>query len=372
MRLLDRYLLRELLIPFGYCLIGFLIFWVSFDLFAELSNFQKLKLTAGDVLAYYVVKTPEMLVIVLPIAFLLALLYTLTNHARHHELTAIRAAGVGLARLALPYLGTGLLLSAAVFGMNERWVPPSLEVADQILARHQPDKPSALQRQWEGKLGFYNSRDRRWWIVEAYNLVTGDMVRPQVTWLLPDGTWREILAERAARVDGVWTFTNAHLLVYAATAGAVPEHSETELLPMPAFTETPEQIRSEIKINKLTSFRAVKKAQLSISEILEYKRLHPGDRSKEAMLDTKLHGRLAAPWTCLVVVLIALPFGAATARRNVFVGVASSILICFVYFVLLQLALALGTGGYVPPWIAAWSPNAFFGLGGVVMTWRVR
>jgi len=93
MRLLDRYLLRELLVPFGYCLVGFLIFWVSFDLFVQLSNFQKLKLTSGDVLAYYVVKTPEMLVTVLPIAFLLALLYTLTNHARHHELTAIRAAG---------------------------------------------------------------------------------------------------------------------------------------------------------------------------------------------------------------------------------------------------------------------------------------
>ena len=28
-RLLDRYLLRELLIPLGYCLSGFLIFWIS-------------------------------------------------------------------------------------------------------------------------------------------------------------------------------------------------------------------------------------------------------------------------------------------------------------------------------------------------------
>ena len=31
MRLLDRYLLRELLVPFGYCLSGFIIFWISFD-----------------------------------------------------------------------------------------------------------------------------------------------------------------------------------------------------------------------------------------------------------------------------------------------------------------------------------------------------
>ena len=141
---------------------------------------------------------------------------------------------------------------------------------------------------------------------------------------------------------------------------------------MPVFVETPEQFKSELKINRLNSFKSVRRAQLSVREIWEYKRLHPTDTSKRAMLDTKLHGRLAAPWTCFVVVLIALPFGAATGRRNVAVGVASSILICFTYFVLLQLALALGTGGYVLPWIAAWSPNAFFALVGLALTWRVR
>ena len=90
------------------------------------------------------------------------------------------------------------------------------------------------------------------------------------------------------------------------------------------------------------------------------------------MLDTKFHGRLAAAWTCLVVVLIALPFGADSGRRNVFVGVASSIVICFAYFVFLQLALALGTGGWVVPWVAAWAPNGFFAWCGLILTARVR
>ena len=35
---------------------------------------------------------PELLLTVLPVGLLLALLYALTNHARHHELTAMRAA----------------------------------------------------------------------------------------------------------------------------------------------------------------------------------------------------------------------------------------------------------------------------------------
>ena len=372
MRLLDRYLLRELLVPFGYCLIGFLIFWISSDVFAQLSDFQKLRLKFGEVAEYYLVRLPEMLVMVLPIAFLLALLYTLTNHARHNELTAIRAAGVSLLRLSLPYLGVGFLFSLGVFAINELWAPQSLEAADDILNRHQTRPASAGQRDWEQKLGFYNPHERRWWFVESYNTVTAEMIRPHVIWLPPDNTRREILAERAACVSGMWIFTNVHVLVYSGEAGAVPEQSEAEWLPMPVFKETPEQIKSEIKINKLNSFKSVRKTQLSIREILEYQRLHPGGTNKDAMLDTKLHGRLAAPWTCLVVVLIALPFGVGTGRRNVAVGVASSILICFVYFVLLQLSLAVGTGGYVPPWIAAWSPNAFFALVGLALTWRVR
>jgi len=38
MRLLDRYLLRELLLPLTYCLSGFLIFWLAFELVRELGD----------------------------------------------------------------------------------------------------------------------------------------------------------------------------------------------------------------------------------------------------------------------------------------------------------------------------------------------
>ena len=72
--------------------------------------------------------------------------------------------------------------------------------------------------------------------------------------------------------------------------------------------------------------------------------------------------------------LIAIPFAAASGRRNVFVGVAGSIFICFAYFILLRLGLVLGAGagGYVPPWLAAWFPNISFGLAGLWLTARVR
>jgi lipopolysaccharide export system permease protein len=101
--------------------------------------------------------------------------------------------------------------------------------------------------------------------------------------------------------------------------------------------------------------------------------LHPDlPRADSNKLLTKLYGRLAAPWTCLVVVLIAIPFGAASGRRNLFFGVAGSIFICFTFFVLQQVGLALGLGGRLPAWLAAWLPNLIFGATGLWMTARVR
>ena len=375
MRLLDRYLLRELLIPFSYCLCGFLVFWLSFDLFTELATFQKLKLGAEEIARYYAVKTPGMLVVALPIAFLLGLLYSLTNHSRYHELTAIRAAGVSLLRMAAPYLAVGFLLSLAVFAMNEFWVPEGVEAADQIRLRQRPDEAGMNRKQWILKQGFYDPRAQRQWFVEAFNLSTYEMHRPHVVWRLRDGSRKEIVAERGAWVEGVWVFTNLSLLSYSTnTSDALVDQQQRDRLAMPEFTETPEQIKSEFKISKLSTsnFRTVRSAQLSVREILDYQRLHPGDKSKSAVLDTKLHERLALPWTSLVVVLIALPFGAAPGRRNVFVGVASSIVICFIYFVVQQLALALGAGGHVPPWLAAWAPNAGFAIVGLALCWRIR
>jgi lipopolysaccharide export LptBFGC system permease protein LptF len=149
--------------------------------------------------------------------------------------------------------------------------------------------------------------------------------------------------------------------------------ARTNVLAMPEFSETPEEINSEIKIQESMTIGTTKKADVPIRDILNYLRLHPTpSRGYQFWLYTKLEGRLAAPWTCVVVVLIAIPFGAAGGRRNVYVGVASSIIICFAYFVLLQLGLALGTSGRLPAWLAAWLPNMSFGLAGLWLTARVR
>jgi lipopolysaccharide export system permease protein len=377
MRLLDRYFLRELLIPLGYCLGGLLVLWIAFDVYGNLNEFQRDGLLGWDIAEYYLVEAPEILVVILPVTLLLALLYSLTNHARHNEITAARVAGVSLWRLVVPYLGVGLLISLGSFALNELCVPKSAEAAKRILTRRLGPGSGLAEAGEARELAFRNERDRRDWVIGLYNTDTGEMLNPVVGWHDAEGSYLQILARRAARVNGVWTFydveefkTDIHTNLWPGPV------LETNLLAMPEFSETPEQIKSEIKISSslaLPGTGKTKKSDMSVAEILNYLRLHPHPSlSSRCWLYTKLHGRLAAPWTCVVVVLIAIPFGAVSGGRNVFMGVAGSIVICFAYFVVQQFALVLGASGYLAPWLAGWLPNLSFGLTGLGLTARIR
>ena len=371
MRLLDRYLLRELLLPLCYCLGGFLIFWVSFDLINEMGRFQKARLSLSEVSEYYLVTSPELLLVVMPVALLLALLYALTTHARYNELTAMRAAGISLWRLSLPYFGVGVFFSIAYLAINEGWVPKSVDRADEIMRRHDVQKTNAPDATWRRDLKFLNSRDNRSWWIKAYNLKSSEMQGVLIDWRLPDGTRNVISAQRGFYSDGIWKFTDVEELRSTNVQDIIANAVRTNQLEFTDWSESPALIRSELKINNRK--QATKSPQLSIREILDYQELHPRlDQTTSSLLQTRLHERLAAPVACLVVVLIALPFGVLSGRRNVYVGVASSIFICFAYFILLKVGIALGTGGYVPGWLGAWLPNLLFATSAIALTMRIR
>jgi lipopolysaccharide export system permease protein len=378
MRLLDRYLLREFLVPLGMCLGGLLVFWITLDFFSDLGRLQQLRLT--DIAVYYFFKTPGILVFIAPIVLLLAVLYALTNHARHFEITAIRAAGISLWRMCLPYLLVGLAASLASFALNERWVSRCEESADRVV-----EKRNGTARDNRGKavapgviytnLTFVNAREGRKWRIGIYDSQAAFMTAPEIICPMTNGSHLLIEAATADREHGAWTFHNVSEFEEPAESDSLSlPLLRTNVLTFPEFTESPAEIKSEIRINELMGrARPGARADISVREIVDYLRLHPQPRgSTRAWLYTKLHERLAEPWTCLVVVLIAIPFGAPSGRRNVFIGVAGAIGIVFVYYVLQQLSVALGLHGSLPPWLAAWTPNLAFAAAGAWMTTRVR
>src|ERR1051326_158733 len=108
MRILERYLLREFLIPLAYCIFAFMLIMVVYDLFDNLPDFIQWRTPLSDVTWYYLTKTPGNVALTLPMAMLLALLYCLAMFAKNNELIAMRASGLSLRRLMLPYVAVGV------------------------------------------------------------------------------------------------------------------------------------------------------------------------------------------------------------------------------------------------------------------------
>jgi lipopolysaccharide export system permease protein len=376
MRLHDRYLFRELLTPLAFCLGAFFVFWLSFFFFTELEHLRDAKLHFGDTVEYAAAKAPEFFVMVLPIALLLALLYALTQHAKSNELTALRAAGISLWRLCAPYFVVGLLATGIYFGLNEFAVPWGTKSAAEILNRYvknpEPAKNSKNKTVFTD-VRFLLARANRLWVMNQYDAKTTTMINPNATWTLPDGSWRGLLAERAVWTNGAWTFSKVQFFAQSGKSGRLTPQFSTNEITMPEFVETPLQILLEIKFSETDGLLASRNADIPLSELWPYLKENPDLKGqKGARLLTKFHARLAAPWTCFIVVLMAIPFGAQSGRRNLFFGVAGSIFICFGFFILQSVSLAFGMGGHLPGWLAAWLPNLIFAVTGVVLTARVR
>jgi lipopolysaccharide export LptBFGC system permease protein LptF len=262
-----------------------------------------------------------------------------------------------------------------VLGLNELWIPDMDSKTDAIGQRHQSPRDAAA-----GKLvkdfGFTCSPDGvpRTWLVGVYDPVTGNMSKVQLDWARSDGTRRWLAAEAAHFTNSNWTFHNVvEFRENPRQKEGLAPTLRTNLLTLPELTETPDEIRSAVKISQRLKSRKARGVDLPVVEILDYLRLHPRPaRDERNWIYTKLHGRLAEPWKCFVVVLIALPFGAVSGRRNVFAGVAGSIAICFAYLVLQQLAMAFGVSGFLPGWLAGWLPNLVFAALGLWLTARMR
>lgn len=374
MRLLARYLLRECLVALGFCFSAFLIFWIATDLISNLHDMQDKHMRGGDVLAYYFFKIPEFLPIALPVALLLAMLYAITNHARHNEITAMRAAGVSLWRLSLPYFSIGLAATLLLFFLNEQVAPDATDRAMEVMNARTKTRSEKDNRDIKKNLSFSNSRDGRAWHIAVYSKKTRQMIGPSIDWRLSDGTVRSIFADRAVYTNHMWTFYDVRESRRAPGPNSVNVKTQTNALSFPEFSETPDVIKSEISISdRFDNEGRTHRADLPIADIRNYFRLHPNpDRAFKAKLYTKFQGRLAGPATCLAVVLLAVPFAAGTGRRNVFVGVAASIVIFFTYYILQQVGLAFAEAGRVPPWFGAWFPNLLVAVAGIWMMARVR
>ena len=118
MRLLDRYIVRNFLQPYVYCILGFLSIWLIFDISDNSAQIFDARTPLAAVLRFYAGQIPQVLVILLPVSLLLALLFSLGRMSRANEIVSMLTAGVSVPRVTLPLLLIGLLTTGVTLALN--------------------------------------------------------------------------------------------------------------------------------------------------------------------------------------------------------------------------------------------------------------
>jgi lipopolysaccharide export LptBFGC system permease protein LptF len=85
-----------------------------------------------------------------------------------------------------------------------------------------------------------------------------------------------------------------------------------------------------------------------------------------------LQRKVAFPFVTIILTVLAVPFAVTTGRRGAMYGIGIGIVLAIVYWVMLSVSGALGAGGVLPPFLAAWSPNIIFGAAALYLVLTVR
>lgn len=371
MKIIDKYILKQYLIPFGYCAAAFSLLYIILDLFDRFSDFLEVKAPLADILTYYglflfkVNGHNPFIVVVLPIALLLATLYTMTMFARHNELTAMSASGVSVRRLMRPLMVVGLC--ASLFGavvqetigpVATRWIA---NYTKQVLKRS-PDS-SFLVREFV----YHTGPTHRQWLIKSFdqrtpNRLSGVKVSQQRS---DRSIAMEITAERAEWLDGTWWFYGVQKKEFDERGDPMgpPAIISDRPLEMSEYVEQPDDFVNEMKDSDY----------LSTVEMVRIIQNRPNVSAKwVASRLTDIHSRVAMPWSCLVLLLLGLPATAGGARRPAMRSVVFGLAALFGFYFLVQFGLILGKKEIIAPWIAGWLPNLVFLMIGGILTWRLR
>ncbi|PYL19936.1 MAG: hypothetical protein DMF44_15605, partial [Verrucomicrobia bacterium] len=143
MRLLDRYVIRNFVQVYFYCIAGFTSIWLIFDVSDNISSFIDNHIALPLVVRYYATQIPQVFIILLPVALLLSLLFALGRMSRANEIVSMLTAGVSLPRILLPLIGIGLLTVAASMALNYS-LAPHAELARKAFLSEAQSRPARI------------------------------------------------------------------------------------------------------------------------------------------------------------------------------------------------------------------------------------
>jgi lipopolysaccharide export system permease protein len=358
LRPLDRYVFREFWKIFAATAVGFPLLVIVFDLTEKLDKYLARDLSRTKILLSYVYWIAESMFMALPAAVLFATVFSIGALTRHSEITAAKASGISFHRLTLPiFLGAAVV--AVLAGVLGEIVPVANARRNEILE----------ERKFSGTSDRFNftyaGEEGRVYKVQALNVANGaiDFLEVERKGNGPDYP-TTIVTARA----GTWQDSSRYWLLRDGQMHIVPTDSTSIAVQFDSladnhFVEAPRELMAAPKTSQEMRYRELSRFILALersgsSEVNRFK-------VEKAL-------RIAVPVTCLIIAIFGAPLATTTQRGGAAYGIGVSLATTVIFLMLIQLTKAIGGGGLLPPNVAAWMPNAVFGVAGAILLARTR
>jgi len=379
MRILDRYLIRQFCFALVFALVSFWIIFLVVDMIDNLGKFMDKGASLFLVLKFYFYYTPFILVLALPVAMLLACLFSLGQLARNNELTAMKSTGVSLYRILMPLLILSFLISLFVIGFGGWIVPLTFGKMEEVktveIEKGRRDQNVPLNNLFvqddEGRilyLATYDAKDQTG-IGVLLQRFEGNRLK------------EEIRAERMTWQGGGWLFENGVRRVFADSLTgneSTPDSGRTDTDSVLAAAGEEYQAFDRLPLHDLKILpdalarRPKKTDEMGYTELAEYVKIRKRAGQLVAKEDTDLQVKIAFPFVNFIIVLFGAPIAANPRRSGLVIGFAVSLFIAFVYYTLIKMGQSLGYSQKLPPLVAAWGANVLFAILGVILLAKAK
>jgi LPS export ABC transporter permease LptF/LPS export ABC transporter permease LptG len=347
--LLDRYVGRLFSVVFGLVVLSGVSLFVIFDLSETIDEILKNKVPSSLVLNYYKYTSLQMFYDIAPVVVLVTTLMTFSLLARTNEITACKALGMSLYRLALPAIAASLMVALFCGYLESSVLPASNAKVAQLKDRI---RGSATVRT-------YRRADRQWLFGQGryiYNYLHYDPQQQSLQRLQvfdfdeSHRLSRRLVADSARYLGEVWDFSNGWSRSFRGV-----EVTDYERFPesrIVRYPETPDYFESEIRPPE----------QMRYGELKDYIQELRESGQSVPELQVRLENKIAFPVVSLVMALVALPFAFRIGKQGALYGLGVSVVLGMVFLGIFAFFTTLGEAGALPAVVAVWSPSAVFSI----------
>ncbi len=339
-------------------LVAVIMLFIIVNFFETLDKFVDKKPPIISIVKYYLYQIPYLIVLLFPMAHLLASFFSVGEMARRLEILAIKASGINLYRVVLVLAFAGLINSGISFVVGEFLTPGANKKFRYVKTVEIEKKRSPYRRIFAKNLSFFGKSGHLYFF-KYISSRNNKGISPIVMKVKNGRVVQRIDAREGVYKDSLWIFRDVTVRNFSNGEVKVEFYSEKKF---PELRESPfELLKEQYRLDEMSIFELRRQLAVLRSAGLDYMKIL-----------AEIHVRIAFPFANFVILFFSLPLAMSMRGRGRALGFGLSVLLSFVYWGILQSSRIMGQLGKIDPLFAAWIPNILFFIPGLYFMIKLR